>query len=154
MEVFYYNKNQLLLLSIFNGIMLFSVICISNFFDSFLWWNAIVTVLCLASLAASLFVTLFPQKLAIVSKEGIKIDHNDLLKWSNIEVAEKIKPAKFSRRQIIVFKIKENCKYNRSLMQKISEKSPYGAFSIPLYAMNSKDKEKIEQEISKYIKIN
>lgn len=154
MEVFYYNKRQLFLLSFFNVVMLFSVVCISNFFDSFLWWNAVVTVLCLASLSASLFVTLFPQKLAIVSAEGIKIDHNELLKWEDIETAQKVKPSKLSRRYIILFETKPGCEYNHSLMQKISKKSSYGAFSIPLYAMTKADREKIEEAISKYIKIN
>ena len=55
---------------------------------------------------------------------------------------------------IIVFKLKENVTYPLSFMQKLCTNSPYGAFSIPLYAMTKEDKERIEQEIEKYVKIS
>ena len=154
MSTFYYNMKQLYLLTTLNVVLLLGVICISNFFNDFMWWNAVVTVLCLTALSSSLFVTLFPQKLAIVSSEGIKIDHNELLKWQDIECVEKIKLSRFLGREIIVFKLKDNKSYSLTLMQKISQKSSYGAFSIPLYAMAKNDKEKIEQEIEKYVKIS
>ena len=112
MSTFYYNMKQLYLLTTLNVVLLLGVICISNFFNDFMWWNAVVTVLCLTALSSSLFVTLFPQKLAIVSSEGIKIDHNELLKWQDIECVEKIKLSRFLGREIIVFKLKDNKSYD------------------------------------------
>ena len=154
MNTFYYNIKKLYFLTAFNVLLLFAVVFLGQYIPHSLWLCSIVTVLCLISLSASAFVTIFPQRLASINKEGIIIDHNEMLMWKDIETAEKIKPSRFSTREIIIFKLKDNVSYSLSFMQKICEKSPYGAFSIPLYAMTKEDKEKIEQEIKKYIKIN
>lgn len=154
MSTFYYDKKQLYLLTIINITLLVTVVILSNTISNSLWWCSIVSVICLLSVSASLFVTLMPQRLASISEIGLKIDHNELLKWEDIATAEKIKPSRFSKRKIIVFKLKDNISYPLTFMQKISANSPYGAFSIPLYAMTKEDCEKIEQEIEKYVKIS
>ena len=154
MSIFYYDKRQLYFLTIANVFLLVTVVLLSNVITNSLWWCSIVSVICLLSVSASAFVTLLPQKLASISEIGIRIDHNELLKWEDIKTAEKIKPSRFSKRMIIVFKLKENVTYPLSFMQKLCTNSPYGAFSIPLYAMTKEDKERIEQEIEKYVKIS
>ncbi len=154
MNIFYYDKKQLLMLCTFNAVLLFGIIMAEHYFPSYSWLYGIVAVLCFVSLSSSLYVTIFPQQLACISDKGIIIDNHEILKWSDVKFAKKLKPSKFSLRTIIVFTLNNEKAYNLSFMQKLCAKSTYGAFSIPLYAMNPKDQTEIESKISEYIKID
>ena len=55
--------------------------------------------------------------------------------------------------EIIAITPKEGVAYRRTLMQHLSRRSPYGEFSIPLYAMTEEDRETILKAMEKHIKI-
>lgn len=153
MESFYYDHQQLQKLVLFNAIMLCLVIWAGNCCPEYLGWISVAAVLCLISFSASLYVVIFPQRLALINEEGIKIDHNALLKWEDIDSAEQRRVSGCLKRDIIFITPKEGVIYRPSLMQRISRRSPYGAFSIPLYAMTADDREAITKALETYIKI-
>lgn len=86
---------------------------------------------------------LFPQKLAIVTDEEIKIDDNAPLKWKNIAEANEIFAGPGRRRRIIALRPVEGFKCRLTFMQRICRHLQFTAFSIPLYAMTGEDAEKI-----------
>ena len=153
METFYYDNRQLQKLVFLNAVMLCLVILAGNACPNCLWWISIVSVLCLVSFSASLYVVIFPQRLALVNDEGIKIDHNATLKWTDIAKAEQKRASGFLKREIITIIPKEGVAYRRTLMQHLSGRSPYGEFSVPLYAMTGEDAKAIIKAMEKHIKV-
>ena len=153
MESFYYDNRQLQKLVLLNAVLLCLVILAGNTCPNHLGWISIVSVLCLVSFSASLYVVIFPQRLALVNDEGIKIDHNAMLKWEDIAKAEQKRVSGCLKREIIAITPKESTAYRRTLMQHLSKCSPYGEFSIPLYVMTEKDKIEIIKAMEKHIKI-
>lgn len=153
MSTFYYDNQKLQKLVFLNAVLLSLVILIGNHCPEHMGYISIIAVLCLISFSASLYVVVFPQRLALIDEEGIKIDHNAKLKWEEIAKAEYKKVKGCMKREIIVLSVKDGVKYRRSIMQHLSKHSPYGEFSIPLYAMTEDDKKAIKQELSKHIKI-
>lgn len=153
MSNFYYDSQKLQKLVFLNALLLVAVIFIGNNCYEHMWFISVIAVLCLISFSASLYVVIFPQRLAQIDDEGIKIDHNAKLKWEDIDKAECKKVKGFLHREIIFLQVKEGVKYRRSLMQYFSKHSPYGEFSIPLYAMTKEDGNRIKDEMNKYIKI-
>lgn len=153
MVKFYYDNIKLQKLLLLNAVLLSAVITVGNYTPQYMWFVSVVAVLCLISFSASLYVVVFPQCLAQIDDEGIKIDHNAKLNWNDIESAEQKRVSGCMHRDIIVFKLKDGVKYHKSLMQYISAKSPYGEFSIPLYAMTADDVKAVTTELKKHIKI-
>lgn len=153
MESFYYDNRQLQKMVFLNAVLLCLVILAGNTCPNCLGWISIVSVLCLISFSASLYVVIFPQRLALVNDEGIKIDHNAMLKWEDIAKAEQKRVSGCLKREIIAITPKEGVAYRRTLMQHLSRRSPYGEFSIPLYAMTKEDRETILKAMEKHIKI-
>lgn len=153
MEVFYYDRRQLLLWLAFNALLLLMVVLTGQCCPLNLGLISVAAFVCLISFSASLYVVLFPQKLTQINHEGIKIDHNALLKWEDIAKAEKVMVHGLGKREIILFTLKDEGAYRLTLTQKLTRKSPYGAFSIPLYAMTASDADKIFNDIEKYISI-
>lgn len=153
MENFYYDNQKLQKLVLLNAVMLCLVIWAGNCCPEYLGWISVAAVLCLISFSASLYVVIFPQRLALINAEGIKIDHNALLKWEDINSVEQKCVSGCLKRDIIVLTPKENVAYRPTLMQRISRRSPYGAFSLPLYAMTAEDREAIMKALEKHLKI-
>ena len=150
MKEFYYNRRKLrnwLLISI---LMLIAVFGVSPAVCGNVIFGHIVRVMVFCFFWSMLYVYLWPQKLAQIDDEGIIIDKNAKLKWSDIEKKERIQSKGFCGRSFIRFKLKKKAKYRLRLMQKISATSKYGAFSIPLYAMTKQDAKAIEKEIDKH----
>ena len=153
MSTFYYDNQKLQKLVLFNAVLLSLVIFAGNICPEHMGFISSIAVLCLISFSASLYVVVFPQRLALIDEEGIKIDHNAKLKWEEIAKAEHKKVKGCMNREIITLSVKDGVKYRRRFMQHLSKHSPYGEFSIPLYAMTEEDKKAVVQELSKYIKI-
>ena len=109
-------------------------------------------ILSLSALASSVFVMLFPQPLAEINSKSIKIDHNQPLKWQDVEIAEEIQTNKLTKRTIIVLHTRIGARYKLTFMQKLCKNSLYTPFSIPLYAMTENDAKTIRKLIQKYAK--
>lgn len=149
MTEFYYDRRKLCVWAVFSlavlwfGLHFFATTLIETFFVD------LVKIVCTLAAFSAWYVYLKPQRLAKITPQGIIIDKNELLKWKDVDFAEKLKSGHFGR-SFIKFKLKDDAKYNLRPMQKFSRASCYGAFSIPLYAMKKADAIEIEKEIEKY----
>lgn len=96
---------------------------------------------------------LYPQKMAIITDESIKIDHNAPLKWADIVAAEEREIyCCFKKRKIIVLLPRDNLDYPYSWLQK--HNPGFTAFSIPLYGLlTTKDEAEIRKIIEQHVKI-
>lgn len=151
MKEFYYNKKMLLRWAICSFILFGVSFLVSSNMTAFAALVCIVRLLALSFCLGMVYVCVKPHRLARIDEEGITIDSNVKLKWSDIEKVEHLKCKCFCRRDFMRFKLKKSAKYQLRIMQKISAMSKYGAFSIPLYAMTSNDAIAIEQEIMKHL---
>ena len=89
--LFYYDRRKLKLLLAFNLIVLAALVVFGkNIFYPQIPAGLLVILLWFFSTLASAHVCFFPQKLAIVTDEEIKIDDNAPLKWKNIAEANEI----------------------------------------------------------------
>ena len=157
-EVFHYEHKQLILLALFNMVLTFILFLISNYIAK----NNIITsyyqfyllvlvlILTLSSLASSLFVAISPLNLAVVTNKDITIDHNQPLKWEDIEYAQEFLTSSFLKRPVIALHLKEGAKYKLTFMQKLCQYNMFTPFSIPLYAMKLEEQEKIRKIILKH----
>ncbi|MBR1373360.1 hypothetical protein IJ556_02790 [bacterium] len=159
---FYYDKRQqIVLLGLYSIISLLVYIISETIVSTGLYNNwfllvvlIITQVLTLLALAAIFYVVIMPPKLAVVNKEGIKIDHNQLLKWQDIALAEEKYTSYISRRPFMALHLKDGAlaKYRLTLMQKLCKKNIFTAFSIPMYAMRPQDAAAIRELIKKHVK--
>lgn len=159
---FYYDYRQLVvLLIVYSLITIFIyIVAVSlyqvNFYNSWvlLGLQIITEIFSLLALASIFFVVIFPQKLAVVNKDGIKIDHNQLLRWQDIAVAEEKYTSYISRRPFMALHLKEGAlnKYNLTFMQKLCKNNIFTPFSIPMYAMRPEDAAHIRELIKKQAK--
>lgn len=157
---FYYDKNKLALLTLLYSIITLLVCGLTDCLAKkgllsccCIQWGLIITLtLCLLALISSIFVLIFPQKLAVVTNKSIKIDHNEPLLWQDVEVAEELRTNSYSPRSIIRLIVRKDAKYNLTFMQTLCKNNLYSAFSIPLYAMTKEDVEKIRDLVKKYTK--
>ncbi len=146
---FYYDRKKLCIWAVLSLVVLWFAL---HFFATTFIENVFVILVKVIGILAAIsawYVYLKPQRLAKISSEGIIIDKNELLKWKDVDFAEKIKSGHFGR-SFIRFKLKKNADYNLRPMQKFSRASRYGAFSVPLYAMKKDDALEIEKEIEKH----
>lgn len=157
---FYYSKNKLALLTLAYSLLALLIggtgDCLAHkgllSIYSVQWALIITLTLSLLALISSVFVLVFPQKLAVVTNKSIKIDHNEPLLWQDVEYAEELRTNSYSPRSIIRLIVKEDAKYNLTFMQVLCKKNLYTAFSIPLYAMTAEDVEKIRDLVKKHTK--
>ena len=85
--LFYYDRRKLKLLLAFNLIVLAALVVFGkNIFYPQIPAGLLVILLWFFSTLASAHVCFFPQKLAIVTDEEIKIDDNAPLKWKNLSL--------------------------------------------------------------------
>ena len=150
-KTFYYSRKKLGLYLLFNLLLLtLAILFTLTVFPDYpvVYYFAIGS--CLLSIASALVVFLLPLPLAIISKENIKIDHSEPLPWTSVHSIRKVRLGKgiFSK-SILRLTPRSLGNYHLTLMQRISAKSEFGSFSIPLYAMNGKDAQQIEKEIRK-----
>ena len=154
-ETFYYDHKKLVYFVVFN-------VCLNLLIGAFLRYiynenlltsnislflAIIVEVFAILALIGSLFVAIHPLRVAHITKEDITIDHNQPLKWEDIEEAQKRCFVCLYPLEVIALIVKKDVKYKLTFMQKICQYKEFTAFSIPLYAMTPKDVEKIKNII-------
>lgn len=157
-EVFYYDRRQIVLLTVAYAMLsclvwVLGQCMLCTGFSCCGIASAVmilVMALTLMALASVVFVLLFPQKLAVVNKTGIKIDHNALLKWDDIATAEEKYTGWMANRPIIALHLKPEADYKLTFMQKLCRHNVFTPFSIPLYAMRADDASKIKALIRKF----
>jgi len=159
---FYYDYRQLLVLTAIYALLAIFVYIISvylvqkNMYES--WWlygfMVATQIFTLGALASVVYVTAMPQRLAFINKEGIKIDHNEMLAWNDIEVAEERYTTSIAHRRFIALHVTpENLvKYRLTFMQKLCQGNIFTPFSIPLYAMKAEDAVEIRNIIKRHAK--
>ncbi len=108
---------------------------------------------CIISLLSALFVFIVPLPLAIVTPHSLKIDRAQPILWQQISSVTKKTVGRgiFSKKILKIHTIPLT-KYRYTFMQRIASCSEFGAFSIPLYAMNKKDAKAIEQILREQLK--
>ncbi len=148
---FYYSRKKLGLYLLFNLLLLtLAILFTLTVFPDYpvVYYFAIGS--CLLSVMGALTVFLLPLPLAVISEDSIKIDRAEPLPWTSVRSIRKVRLGTgiFSK-SILRLTPRSLGSYHLNLMQKISAKSEFGSFSIPLYAMNSKDAQQIEKEIRK-----
>ncbi|MBE6443323.1 MAG: hypothetical protein E7020_01485 [Alphaproteobacteria bacterium] len=151
-KIFYYSRHKLGVYLLFNlGLLALAILFTWSIFPDYtpVYYFALGT--CTLSILSSLFVFLVRMPLAIIDDNGIKIDRNQQLKWSQIKSVERIIFKHFGfERPILKINPQKIANYKMTLMQKIAGNSQFGAFSIPLYAMTDKNAKQIEKLIFSY----
>lgn len=96
---------------------------------------------------------LYPQKMAIITDESIKIDHTAPLKWGDVIAAEEREIfCCFKKRKIIVLIPRKGLDYPYNWLQK--HNPGFTAFSVPLYGLLSpQDEAEIRKIIEQHVKI-
>lgn len=159
---FYYDRRQLVVLTALYALLAVFVYIISNCLLMVMMYNNFVLlgflvatqIFTLGALALVLFVTIVPQRLAYINKDGIKIDHNEMLRWSDIEYAEEKYTSYVSRRPFMALHLKPGAikNYRLTFMQKLCKKNIFTPFSIPMYAMRPEDSAAIRDLIKHHVK--
>ena len=159
---FYYDRRQLFVLTALYALLAIFVYIISNCLLMVMMYNncwllgflVATQIFTLTALALVLFVTIVPQRLAYINKDGIKIDHNEMLRWQDIETAEERYTSYISRRPFMALHLRENCikNYRLTFMQKLCQKNIFTPFSIPMYAMRPEDSSQIRAIIKRHVK--
>ena len=159
---FYYDRRQLVVLTALYALLAIFVYIISNCLLMVMMYNNFVLlgflvatqIFTLGALALVLFVTIVPQRLAYINKDGIKIDHNEMLRWSDIDYAEEKYTSYVSRRPFMALHLKPGAikNYRLTFMQKLCKKNIFTPFSIPMYAMKPQDSAAIRDIIKRHAK--
>ena len=159
-EVFFYDKTKLIYLVLFN--IFLTCVVLKIFFcllsigytccSAIIIMLAIITILATMALLGSLYVTIFPQRLALLTDTGITIDHNEELKWDEIKEATEFVATYIYKQNAIALHTKDGVSHNLRFMQKMCKNNIFTPFSIPLYAMRKKDADKIRKLIKQKCK--
>lgn len=148
-QTFYYSRRKLGIYLLFNlGLLALAVLFTWSIFPDYkpVYYFALIT--CSLSILSALFVFLIRLPLAVIDSDGIKIDHNQTLKWTQIKSVEPLTLKCFGlERPILRITPQKIDNYHMTLMQKIAGNSQFGSFSIPLYAMNDDKAQKIAKLI-------
>jgi hypothetical protein len=161
-QIFYYDRRQQVALMLFYAIIALIVYGIKEMLkfypsccnDYLLIALNITEVLIIAAFALTLIVIIFKPTLAIVNKDGIKIDHNQTLSWDDVELAEEKYTSYITRRPLIALHVTPDNlkKYRLTFMQVLCKNNVFTPFSIPMYAMHPKDAEAIRNAIKRHTK--
>lgn len=153
-QTFYYSRRKLGIYLLFNlGLLALAVLFTWSIFPDYkpVYYFALIT--CSLSILSALFVFLIRLPLAVIDSDGIKIDHNQTLKWTQIKSVEPLTLKCFGlERPILRITPQKIDNYHMTLMQKIAGNSQFGSFSIPLYAMNDDKAKKITKLIFDHLK--
>lgn len=160
-EVFYYSQKALVLLTLVYAAVAFLVYIIANTLlrcgclekDSFLFVLLCITmILTVSALGAAVLVMIFPPRVATVNSKTIKIDHNAPLFWKDVKLAEEKYSSSLSRRTIIVLHLRDDADYPLTFMQKLCRYNVFTPFSLPLYAIDKKDADRLRKLVQKHCK--
>ncbi len=148
-QTFYYSRKKLGLYLLFNIVLLvLAVFFTLTIFPEYPAVYIFAVSACVLSFFGALFVFLVPLPLAVITAKDIKIDRNAPVEWKNIRSVRKIYLGHgLFRKSILRLNPGKLPEYHMNLMQKICANSEFGAFSIPLYAMNQADSKEIEKLI-------
>lgn len=150
---FYYGKQQLRKLFIFSATIFCFALVGALIIGIQTFSGALLLCFPFLFVATSLFVYIFPPRLARIDSRSIQIDRAVPLLWCDVVRARLTYSSCLKLRQIIVFELKPRVVYPLTFMQKICKYSRFTPFSIPLYAMESGEQKAICDEISKYCKL-
>lgn len=151
-QTFYYNRAKLGLYLLFNlFLFLLAIFFTLTIFPDYKIVYCFAIGSCMISVACALFVFLIPQKLATITPLGIKIDRAKPVSWNNVVAVKKITIDGIMIKEILKLYTKPMPKYKYNFMQKLTSKSEFGAFSIPLYAMSTKEANAIETLIKLHV---
>ncbi len=159
-QTFYYDRKKLVFLAVFNVFLVTFIYMIISCLSKYgyltskimLTFHLLVLTSSVLALIGSTFVAIFPLRLALLTNEGITIDHNETLKWTDIDYAKEFKAHYIYPQHAIALHTKEGVTHNLTFMQKLCKNNVFTAFSIPLYAMTPKDAEKIMKIIKQKCK--
>ena len=152
-KIFYYSSLKLGVWFAVNAAALITVVfAFLSCWCLYYWWEAwMVLALVGISFVASAWVYFFPQPLAVITRQSIKIDRSVPLLWKDVAFAEeKDVRCCLRRKHIIVFHLRGGVDYPLNFMQKLCRNSCFTAFSIPLYAMSAEDGAEIKRQIADY----
>ncbi|MBE6453055.1 MAG: hypothetical protein E7012_06175 [Alphaproteobacteria bacterium] len=151
-QTFYYSRAKLGLYLLFNlFLFLLAVFFTLTVFPDYRIVYVFAIGSCLLSIFSALFVFIVPQKLATITPLGIKIDRAKPLPWDKVIAVRKVVFEGVVKKEILKIYTTPMPKYKYNFMQKITANSEFGAFSIPLYAMNNKEAQAIETLIRLHI---
>ena len=160
-EVFYYSQKALVLLTLVYGVVAFLVYAIANGLlrcgclesgNAFFVLVCITMVLTVLALGSAVLVMIFPPRVALVTSQTIKIDHNAPLFWKDVKLAEEKYSSSLSRRTIIALHLREDANYPLTFMQKLCRYNVFTPFSLPLYAIDKKDADRLRELVKKHCK--
>ena len=151
-HIFYYSRKKLGLYLCFNIILLtLAVLFTLTIFPEYpvVYYFAIGS--CLLSVTGALIVFLLPLRLAVISPQDIKIDRGAPLPWKAVRRIHKLQIGRgLFTKTILRLETGRLGHYHMNLMQRLTRNSQFGAFSIPLYAMNAEAARDIEKIIRRY----
>ena len=159
--MFYYSQKSLVLLTLIYGVIAFLVYIIANSLlhcgclekNSLLFILLCVTmILTTLALCSAVIVMIFPPRVATVNGKTIKIDHNAPLLWKDVKLAEEKYSSSLSRRPLIALHLREDANYPLTFMQKLCRYNVFTPFSLPLYAIDEKDANRLRQLVRKHCK--
>ncbi len=152
-QTFYYSRRKLGLYLLFNlGLLALAVLFTWSIFPDYqpVYYFALIT--CCISILSSLFVFLFRMPLAVIDANGIKIDHNQPLKWGQIKSVERqVSNYMGFEKPFLKITPQKIDAYKMTFMQRLAGNSHFGSFSIPLYAMSDNNAKQIEKLIDGYM---
>lgn len=160
-EVFYYSQKALVLLTLVYGVVALLVYVIANGLlrcgclehgGAFFVLLCITMALTVLALGSAVLVMIFPPRVALVNSKTIKIDHNAPLFWKDVKLAEEKYSSSLSRRTIIVLHLRDDANYPLTFMQKLCRYNVFTPFSLPLYAIDEKDANRLRQLVQKHCK--
>ncbi|MBQ9271276.1 MAG: hypothetical protein IJ218_03325 [Alphaproteobacteria bacterium] len=148
-KIYYYNFKALNAWLVFN-LLLTLLICSCFLCGTRIWLYPqmyVIIGVVLFSWCTWYYKYMYPQIMAVVTDDSIKIDHTNPLKWSDIAYAEEREVyCCFKMRKIIVIVPRDDIDYQYNWLQK--HNAGFTAFSIPLYGLLSKHD---EQELAELI---
>ena len=151
-QTFYYSRNKIGLYLLFNiGLMALALIFTWSVYPDYklIYYFALIT--CSLSIINCIFVYLMHLPAVEISKKGIKIDQNQPLRWDQVKSVKKKEYAHLGlKKYFLKIEAQKIGDYKFRLMQQIAKHSRFGAFSVPLYAMEDADAKKAEKLIKEY----
>ena len=149
-QKFYYSFKKNYVWLILNLLMLILLIsCGIKHPACWYWWQLQVLItLFIVTLLMWGYKYMFKHQVAEISEQGIKIDHNHLLKWNDIIAAEyREVDCCLKKLPVISLRVPKHMRYKYNPLQKHCEKIGFGAFSLPLYDMEKEDIHKLSHII-------
>ena len=150
-QVFYYSRKKIGQYLLFNvGLMALALLFTWSVYPDyeFIYFFALIT--CSLSVISCSLVYLNHLPVAEISKNGIKIDNNQIIAWKQIKSIKKEKYSHIGKKYFLKIESNVPQDYKMSCMQRLAKHSKFGAFSIPLYAMDDNDAKRIEKIIKDY----